>query len=127
MKIILSYAILAVYATIMIKPIMPTLADGFAHLLNYQDHIATVHKHNGKSHTHFEYIEAARNQADKNNPLNTNDGFKKVNFASEHFLVCMFKLMNEMNPAETYYPIKDDDLLHPAVNTNFRPPSMFFI
>ncbi|MEP7142817.1 MAG: hypothetical protein ABI707_08100 [Ferruginibacter sp.] len=85
MKRILSYLLLCIYATIMIKPVMPTITDMLAHLLNYSEHMATVHhSHGGKSHVHYEYIEAAKKNSHEDNPYN--NIFKKGDGSSEHIL-----------------------------------------
>jgi hypothetical protein len=84
MKIILPYLLLCIYATTMIKPVMPTVSDIFAHIFNYSDHMLTVHRHNGKSHVHFEYIEAAKKDSHTNAPINNLS--KKTNDLSEHLM-----------------------------------------
>ena len=84
MKILLSYLLLCIYATIMIKPVMPTVSDIFAHIFNYQDHMLTVHHHHGKSHVHFEYIEAAKKDSHGDAPINNIP--KKANDSSEHLM-----------------------------------------
>ncbi|CAN5592531.1 hypothetical protein BH11BAC3_BH11BAC3_48020 [soil metagenome] len=65
MKKVLSYLLIGMYATIMIQPVMPSVADGFEHLLNYQSHVSTVHHTHGKEHVHVEYIAAAKKSQGK--------------------------------------------------------------
>lgn len=61
---------------------MPTVTDIFAHVLNYKEHMATVHKHNGKFHVHYDYIEAAKKNSHEDNPYhNTN---KKTGSSDDH-------------------------------------------
>src|SRR3954447_18825807 len=84
MKVILPYLLLCIYATTMIKPVMPTVSDIFAHIFNYSDHMLTVHHHHGKSHVHLEYIEAAKKDSHTNAPINNIS--KKTNDSSEHLM-----------------------------------------
>src|SRR4051794_23718468 len=93
MKITLSYLLLCIYATIMIKPVMPTVSDIFAHIFNYSDHMLTVHHHHGISHVHFEYIEAAKKDSHTNAPINNLP--KKTNYSCEHLL---FTLSTNLSP-----------------------------
>lgn len=62
MKKGLLYLLLFSYAVIIIKPVLPTLADITAHIFWYSKHIATVHYEHGKYHVHYEYAEAAKKE-----------------------------------------------------------------
>lgn len=84
MKIFLSYLLVGIYATILIRPVMPTLADLVSHVLNYKEHNATVHKHDGKLHVHNEYIATANK--DFNNTGALNHSYKKVDKPNEHII-----------------------------------------
>ena len=121
MKCILSYFLLFAYATIMIKPAIPTIADAFAHLLQYSDHIATVHHDHGEYHVHYEYLEAAKNNPSQENSTKPSS-FKKCSNEDEH-------LVPNSNPslhsarAHSYYLIPQIQSL-PVVVTqkDLRPP-----
>ena len=56
----------------MFKPVLPYVTDNISHLLFFNDHINTVHKHQGKYHVHTEVAEAAKNdqQEKSTNSLN---------------------------------------------------------
>ena len=69
MKKLLPYLFICLYSAIILKPVMPYITDGVAHILNFQGHMATVHAHHGKYHVHTEITEAAKNQ---NSEKNTN-------------------------------------------------------
>lgn len=90
MKNILSYLLLCIYATIMIKPVMPTVTDVFAHVLNYKEHMATVHKHNGKFHVHYDYIEAAKKTSHEDNPYSNSN--KKRGSSDDHTLFVVLRV-----------------------------------
>lgn len=61
MKKSLLYFFLATYSIVMFKPIAPYIKDFVAHLLFFEDHMLTVHAHNGKFHVHAEVEEASKN------------------------------------------------------------------
>ncbi|MBC7886924.1 MAG: hypothetical protein H7Z13_03485 [Ferruginibacter sp.] len=120
MKKILSYLLIFIYATIMIKPVMPSIADGFAHLLNYREHKATVHVENGKYHVHYEYIEAAKNNSKENAPYN--NILKKADSSGEHLMFSTqphFSLLADpqgyLNSTVRYLPAI-------SLQEDFRPP-----
>lgn len=73
---------------------MPYVSDAVAHVLWYNDHIATVHFENGKYHVHKESVEAAK----KTNPDQDNDLLKKNTPAQEH-------LMSSVTPVFSVYPL----------------------
>lgn len=124
MKIGLSYILLAIYAMIMIKPVMPSIADTFAHTLNYANHIATVHYEDGKYHVHHEYIEAAK----KNPPGDTpySNILKKADSSGEHIMhivqvdpsVPAAAPQNYLDSINQYLPVI-------SIQKNFRPPIAF--
>ena len=74
------YLLLFAYVTTMLRPAMPYLADGMAHLLWYHEHIATVHTEHGKRHVHFE----VEKESKKNNTENNSEENKKAATTSEH-------------------------------------------
>jgi hypothetical protein len=60
MKKALLYLMLFAYASVMLRPAMPYLADAAAHLLWYKSHVLNIHAHQGKSHAHIEAYEATK-------------------------------------------------------------------
>ena len=120
MKRIPTYLLLFIYATIIIKPVMPTLADGFAHLLNYSEHFATVHYEDGKYHVHHEYIESAKDITHDDSA--SNNITKKADNSNEYIMLHVFS--NSFIPAFSQAPLS---LLYPclpfiSLQKDFRPP-----
>ncbi|MES2892139.1 MAG: hypothetical protein V4725_09010 [Bacteroidota bacterium] len=79
----LSYFLIGLYAVVMVKPIMPQLADCFAHVLNYSDHVRIVHQEKGVLHVHYEYAEQAKKDR---SPNASNEVSKQFNFSAEHLI-----------------------------------------
>lgn len=71
MKKLVLYFLLFTYSTVMLKPVIPYVADLTAHLLFFKDHMLTVHAHNGKFHVHKEMAEAEKNDQTNNNTGNS--------------------------------------------------------
>ena len=126
MKCILSYFLLCAYAAIMIKPAIPTLADAFAHLLQYSDHIATVHHDHGEYHVHYEYLEAAKNNPSEENSTKPS-GFKKCSNQDEHLISNTSPSLTPAG-AHPYYLIPQIQSL-PVVVTqkDLRPPIIVLV
>lgn len=80
MKIVLLYLILYAYTSIILKPVMPAIFDFFEHTFNYSNHIATVHRHNGKYHAHKEYMEGEK----KSGSEKATNCFREEVFSSVH-------------------------------------------
>lgn len=99
---------------------MPTIADTFSHLLNYSEHIATVHHDHGKSHVHYEYIKVAKESSREDKPHPNTQ--KKASNSVEHIL-----LINTCDPAA--YPLQPvhlnsifSHLPFVLLQEDFRPP-----
>jgi hypothetical protein len=74
MKKALLYLLLFSYSIIVLKPMLPAVADTFAHIFWYSEHMATVHYEHGKYHVHLENINAARKDApEKHNSLRADE------------------------------------------------------
>ena len=120
MNKILSYFLLCIYATIMIKPIMPTIVDVFAHVFNYSEHMATVHFENGKYHVHYDYIAAAKNRTQEDST--TNSLVKKVFLTYEHtILSTLTPLFFEENSSSFQFHFTPQ-LLNILFQQDLRPP-----
>jgi hypothetical protein len=119
MKTILSYLLLYAYATIMIKPAMPVIADAMAHLLNYKEHVSTVHKHNGSFHVHDEYKKAVNTNDDAATPSHKLS--KKIDPAPEHFMTAAFLFVHRSaRPLHVSLPMQL--LLTRSLPGKLRPP-----
>lgn len=57
--------LLLCYALVLFKPVLPVLADAFAHVFMEERHTATVHFENGRYHLHLEVKAASENLPDQ--------------------------------------------------------------
>lgn len=123
MKTILSYLLLCTYAMIMIKPVMPTITDIFAHLLNYKDHMATVHHEHGKYHVHYEYIEEAKKHTHGDMPYN--NSIKKTGAFDEHILFTTLTDLSTLQIRPDHSILLSRYLPAVFLQNDLRPPIMF--
>ena len=65
----LTWLLLVCYSLMLVKPVIPVIADVIAHTINEQQHMMTVHEVNGKFHVHYERKSA--DGADKTKPVTT--------------------------------------------------------
>ena len=72
----------------MFKSALPYITDFSAHLLFFNDHIQTVHAHQGEFHAHAEVIKAVK---DEHSEKNTNNNSKKDNSGNEHIIMDVYK------------------------------------
>lgn len=68
MKRQVSTLLFVCYAALLLRPLIPVLADGLAHILWKTEHLATVHYENGKYHVH---VEVAKNEENSKNSTNS--------------------------------------------------------
>ena len=120
----LSYLLLCIYATVMIKPVLPTITDSFAHILNYSEHIATVHYHNGNQHVHLEYIEAAKKDSQQDTPYP--GGFKNTGNSNEHIMFDISPDILTVKAPHDYLKSLVPFLALVPLPDNFRPPVASF-
>ena len=119
MKKLLLHIILFTYAIVMFKPAFPFLNDFVAHVLFYQQHMATVHLEEGKYHVHAEVNKELKNQSPQKNTdlqkkaFSQNDLFS-VKSIEEISLIPLITTKNFFDGA----PI----LLNNYLQDNFRPP-----
>lgn len=74
MKKIALYIMLFCYSVIIIKPVVPYVADAVAHVFYYSQHMATIHYENGKLHVHQELIdENEQSPKQSEAPVSKND------------------------------------------------------
>jgi hypothetical protein len=75
------YILLASYAIMIVRPVVPYISDTIAHTFWRYQHISTVHFENGKYHTHYEVLEAAK----KTDPEKASHSGKTDTNIGEHF------------------------------------------
>ena len=118
MKKEISYILLLLYATVMLKPMMPTIIDGMAHLFWYSHHIATVHYEHGSLHVHYDYLQAAKKESgDKSTALPKPD-----TNSTEHLGI---KPIHALPPARQdiiYYQYQPSNLSTPDTHRDYPPP-----
>jgi hypothetical protein len=117
-KIILHFFLFS-YIIVMIKPVMPYITDGIAHLLFFKDHVETVHSHHGKLHIHAELAAAEKSSSpEKNNTIQ-----KKYSFDNEYLILKKNKFTPFSTSANLFKGLKfhQKDV---CMNTDFPPPKM---
>jgi hypothetical protein len=80
MKKVFIYLLFFSYTTMLLKPVMPSVADLLAHTFWYSHHMATVHFENGKYHVHYQYMEESK----KNFPEKNSHFLKNETTANDH-------------------------------------------
>ena len=118
MKKLIPYLFIALYATLMLKPVMPYIADGVAHILNYKDHIATVHAHNGNYHVHREVSDNVKNE---NSEKNTNSLKKEVS-ENDHIVNYKADVPNLQYTSLKYFALLYISVASIILNNDFPPP-----
>ncbi len=104
MKKLLPYLLICLYASSMIKPVMPYIIDGLSHILNFQGHMATVHAHYGKYHAHTEVAKTAKNDnSEKNANTLKKDASEKEYIGIDEGCVSRFQF--EANKYKTALPM----------------------
>ena len=119
MKKILPYLLLFTYSMIMLKPVMPYIIDGVAHILNFKDHMATVHAHHGKYHVHTEIAEAAKND---NTEKNTDNILKKTASGNEHVIAKKADSFPIQQSIHKYSAILPVNIAGIYLSSDFPPP-----
>ena len=66
------------YTLLMIKPILPVIADAMAHSFWKSQHILTVHEVNGKFHVHKELVKASKD--DEKRKQHTGNKFENSDY-----------------------------------------------
>ena len=67
MKKEIATLLLLCYALVLFKPVLPVVADAFAHVFMEERHTATVHFENGRYHLHLEVKAASENLPEQKN------------------------------------------------------------
>lgn len=103
----------------MLKPVMPYITDGLNHILNFKDHMATVHAHHGKYHVHIEVAEAAKKM---NTEKNTDNILKKETTGNDHNIVKKpdsFPVQQSILKYAATLPVDISDIY---LSSDFPPP-----
>ena len=119
MKKAILYLLLFSYASIILKPVMPSVSDFVAHVFWYSEHMATVHYEHGKYHVHYEYADAAK----KDNAAKNNSGVKPEDSSKEHLISnksCL--LSNPLQVIKNSFAIFSSDLTVATLKNDYPPP-----
>ncbi len=122
MKKALSYLLLVSYAIILLKPVLPYVTDFIAHAFYKYEHIATVHKENGKTHLHYELQKASEESGtDK-----TNLPIKAATEVSPHVFTNMLYSFAVVKISQQHFPI--NTLFSPSIAMagDFPPPKAYY-
>ena len=107
MRKALSYLLLVSYAIVLLKPVLPILTDFIAHAFYKYEHIATVHKENGKTHLHYELQKASEETGNDKSNLPT----KAATEVSPHVFTNMLYT----------FDVAKVSLQHFTINTSYPP------
>ena len=112
----MSRFVLVFYVLLMFKPVMPLLADMFAHTFNEQQHILLVHEVNGKFHIHQE-LGNASHQSD-------NEKSNEVKVEVEEYMNVLPEIFKVLLPALTVgkYLSYTDYPISAHRDTHYPPP-----
>ena len=70
MRVKIAWLLILAYALVLVKPVMPVIADAAAHAMWESRHIATVHEEHGKFHLHYEVLQSnAGSEKEKHAPV----------------------------------------------------------
>ena len=83
MKKLLLSILLMCYTVVMLKPVLPFMADFIGHVFFYTQHMATVHYENGAYHVHYE---TAKDVKEEKSDKSTSSAAKKDNSSNEYII-----------------------------------------
>ncbi len=95
MKAVLSYMLLIVYTTLLVKPVLPFFIDAAQHIFNYQEHMTVVHFENGQYHVHYELNDNAKKDIPHKDATNT-----KKDISQDEYII-----QNELKTTPVVYKI----------------------
>jgi hypothetical protein len=113
------YLAIIAYSTIMLKPVLPFLLDGVAHMFWYSKHMATVHYENGKFHVHKEVVDAAK---DDQSPEKGSQSARAEQSSSEHFVISSSYHFSITPILPQHFPGLPESLLSNPLSGDYPPP-----
>ncbi len=118
MKKIALYIMLFSYAVIIIKPVVPYVADAVAHVFYYSQHMATIHYENGKLHVHKEVIDQNKqSQKQAETPAS-----KKDNSITDHINITDKNTVNTVVNSSEYSLSLAASIPKQYLQGDFPPP-----
>ena len=104
----------------MFKPVFPYLNDVIAHVLFYQQHMATVHFENGKYHLHKEVV---KNVKEENSNKNSLPEKKKNSSTFEYVSTVNKSSLPVASKSSLQYAVhKQQHNISPSLAYNYPPP-----
>ena len=105
----------------MLKPVLPYVTDLAEHILNFESHMATVHAHDGKYHTHTEVAEGAKNDSPEKN---TDNVLNKGTSSNEHVIASKSDIFPPQQLVITYAPALCFNVENIYLSSDFPPPKV---
>ncbi|MEP7108821.1 MAG: hypothetical protein ABI760_12585 [Ferruginibacter sp.] len=118
MKKALSYILLFVYTTLLVKPVLPFINDFASHIFNYSEHMATVHFENGKYHVHYELQQNTK----KANPQKDPGILKKDVSGNEYIINKESTSLTFIHILQKPYSIFTVDMVSAFLTDDYPPP-----
>jgi hypothetical protein len=119
MKKVLSYMLLVVYTTLLVKPVLPFIIDTASHIFNYSEHKATVHSENGKYHVHYELQQNEK----KSNPQKES-GIVKKDVSENEYIINNEVYNHSILISKAPFAILTCYPLSAPLNNNYPPPKV---
>lgn len=119
MKKYLPYLLLFAYLITIMKPVIPYITDGVAHILYFEDHMTMVHAHNGNYHVHNEVAEATKKDSPDKNADNT---LKKITSGAEHIVASKSDISGLSKVIAAYFPESPFFIENICLSGNYPPP-----
>lgn len=122
MKFAIAYYLLLIYATVILKPLIPVAEDALMHCFAEAYHVATVHAKYGNNH-----IE--KSIADTNDDTNSNSKnvLKEDSAASIHLSFMQEISFAEILVSKTFTSIQSISFVHKIFLAIVIPPPKFFL
>ncbi len=121
MKFALAYYLLLIYATVILKPIIPLAEDSLAHCFAEAYHEATVHAKYGNNH--LEKEEADTNDSNDNN--NNKNVLKEDSANSTHIIFIIEDYCRRIINTKILYVLKPISSLQKIIVSKIFPPPKF--
>jgi len=113
--------VLLSYTLFVFNPIMPIFADIVAHMFWEKEHLMTVHKFHGKSHVHFDLLNASK-QADKDkssgNFKNSSEDYVHLIYNTVYNFSSTYVVTNSYYLPVISYPTSHLDIDYPPPRLN---------
>ena len=121
MKKKIPYLLLFIYLTTLLKPVIPYIMDGFAHILYFDDHMTMVHAHNGNYHVHSEVAEGTKKESGQRS---TENSTKKADSFTNDIISAKTDVEGQWNLNTLYYTEFSINIETISLSVNYPPPKL---